>query len=142
MPVQPLFSGLVIDENEQPVSVAYVGDTPCYVVNDAGFYRHIPSEEVDRQVLEFMKQAIEGHEDLLTDEAARMLGQVDIFSRAMIQSQLKQIDQRLDDLLQAGIPEESRAYMGMMGFRVVINVHGEVVRVDQPAAPAGEEGDE
>jgi hypothetical protein len=34
--------------------------------------------------------------------------------------------------LNTGIPEEGRAYMGMMGFRVRINVHGEVVDVDQP----------
>ncbi len=142
MPVQPLFAGLVVDENERPVNVVYVGETPMYVVDDAGFHRHIPTEEVDRQVLEFMKGAIEGHEDLLTDEAAKMLGQDDIFSRAMISNQLKQIDQRLDELLQVGIPEESRAYMGMMGFRIVINVHGEVVRVDQPGAAPGGEGDE
>ncbi len=143
MPVQPLFAGLIVDENERQVDVVYVGDTPMYVVNDAGFRRHISTEEVDRQVLAFMKDAIEGHEDLLTEEAAKMLGQDDIFSRAMISNQLKQIDQRLDELLQTGIPEESRAYMGMMGFRIVINVHGEVVRVDQPGmAPGGEEGDE
>lgn len=142
MPVQPLFPGLVVDENENPVDVAYVGDTPMYVVDDAGFRRHIPSEEVDRQVLAFMKQAIEGHEDLLTEEAAKMLGQEDPFSRAMIANQLKSIDQHLDELLQTGIPEESRAYMGMMGFRIVINVHGDVVRVDQPGMISGEEGDE
>ena len=29
---------------------AYVGE-PMYVVNDAGFRRHIPSEQVDRVVL-------------------------------------------------------------------------------------------
>ncbi len=143
MTIQPLFAGLVIDEDERSVDVAYVGETPCYVVDDAGFHRHIPTEEVDRQVLAFMKEAIEGHEDLLTEEAAKMLGQDDIFSRAMIANQLKTIDQHLDELLQTGIPEESRAYMGMMGFRVVINVHGDVVRVDQPgAAASGEEGDE
>ncbi len=142
MPVQPLFAGLVVDENEKPVEVAHVGDTPMYVVDDAGFRRHIPTEEVDRQVLDFMKQSIEGHEDLLTEEAAKMLGQDDIFSRAMIANQLKSIDQHLDELLQTGIPEESRAYMGMMGFRIVINVHGDVVRVDQPGMAAGEEGEE
>jgi hypothetical protein len=27
-----------------------------------------------------------------------------------------------------------RAYLGMMGFKVVVNVHGEVVRVEQPGA--------
>jgi hypothetical protein len=28
--------------------------------------------------------------------------------------------------------------MGMVGFRIVIDVHGQVVRLDQPAAPLDE----
>jgi hypothetical protein len=142
MPAKPLFNGLIVDENDQAVDVAYVGDTPCYVVDDAGFRRHIPTEEVDRQILVWMKGAIEGHEDLLTEQTAKMLGQEDPFSRAMIENQLKQIDQQFEQLLNTGIPEEGRAYMGMMGFRVVINVHGEVLEVIQPGMAGGEEGDE
>jgi hypothetical protein len=74
-------------------------------------------EDVDRQILNWMKNAIEGHEDLLTEQTAKMLGQEDPFSRAMIQNQLKQIDQQFEQLLNTGIPEEGRAYMGMMGFQ-------------------------
>jgi len=50
MPRPALFEGLVVDENDRPVSIKYVGDEPCYVVDDAGFLRHIPSVQVDRQV--------------------------------------------------------------------------------------------
>ena len=50
MPRQPIFAGLVIDENDQLVETAYIGEEPCYVVNDAGFHRLIPSEQVDRHV--------------------------------------------------------------------------------------------
>ena len=132
MTVQPLFAGLVFDESDQPVDVAFVGDDPCYVVNDAGFHRHIPTEQVDRQVLDHMRELIEGHEDLIGEQAAKMLGQEDIFSRALIESQLKNLDNQFDTLLEAGIPEEGRAYMGMMGFRITINVHGEVIDVNQP----------
>jgi hypothetical protein len=132
MPRQALFAGLVIDEFDRPVDVTYVGDEPCYVVDDAGFRRHIPAEQVDRQVLESMQEMIEDHEDVIADQTAKMLGQEDPFSRAMIESQLKQLDQHFDALLHTGIPEESRAYMGMMGFKVRINVHGDVISVDQP----------
>lgn len=132
MPSQPLFSGLVVDEFDQPVSVAYVGDEPCYVVDDAGFRRHIPCEQVDRQVLHTMGEMIQGHEDLLADQTAKMLGQDDIFSRALIENQLKNLDQQFEAVLKTGIPEEGRAYMGMMGFRIRINVHGEVIEVQQP----------
>lgn len=139
MPRQPLFAGLVVDEYDRPVGTAYVGDEPCYVVDDNGFLRHIPSEQVDRQVLQKMQEMIAGHEDLLSEQTARMLGQEDPFTRAMIQKQLEQIGQQFEALLQTGIPEEGRAYMGMMGFRVRINVHGEVLEVEQPGTIAPED---
>jgi hypothetical protein len=143
MPRQPLFAGLVVDENSRPVETAYVGEDPCYVVDDAGFRHHILSEKVDRQVLEMMRQQISGNEDLLSEQTAKMLGTDDIFSKAMIEKQLKTIDQQFENVLKTGIPEDGRAYMGMVGFRVVINVHGDVVRVDQPTvADDGEGGEE
>ncbi|HEY9087721.1 MAG TPA: hypothetical protein VIO36_06090 [Anaerolineaceae bacterium] len=137
-----IFAGLVIDENDNAVEVAHVGDEAMYVVNDAGFRRHISSEIVDRQVFQFLTDQMKGKEDLIGEETAKMLGQDDPFSRAMILNQLKQMDQQFDHLLQTGIPEEGRTYLGMMGFRVVINIHGEVLRIDQPGAITGDEGDE
>lgn len=137
-----VFSGLIVDENDHPVETTYVGDEAMYVVNDAGFRRHISSETVDRQVFDFFIQQMKGKEDLLTDETARMLGQEDVFSRAMILNQLKNMDQQFDNLLTSGIPEEGRTYLGMMGFKVVINLHGEVLTVEQPGAMLGGEEDE
>ncbi len=139
MPRQPLFAGLVIDEQDRPVGTAYVGDEPCYVVDDAGFRRHISSEQVDRQVLERMGELIQGSEDVIAEQTAKMLGQDDIFSRALLEKQLKNIQEQFDAVLKTGIPEEGRAYMGMMGFRVRINVHGEVLEVVQPGAVSPDE---
>ena len=127
-----LFEGLVVDELDRPAEVVFVGEDPCYVVDDNGFRRHIPSDLVDRQVLNFMKEFITGHEDIITDQTAQMLGQEDIFTKASIANQLKNIDQQFEMLFQIGLPEEQRAYLGMMGFKVRINVHGEVLEVDQP----------
>jgi len=139
MPRKALFEGLVVDELDRPVRVTYVGDEPCYVVDDAGFLRHIPSEQVDRRVLESMLEMIEGNEEAISAQTAKMLGQEDIFTRAMIEKQLKQIDQQFDTLMDAGIPEEGRAYMGMLGFRVRINFHGEVLEVNQPGTVGPDE---
>jgi hypothetical protein len=132
MAKKPLFAGLVFDESGQPVDVTYVGEEPCYVVNDAGFLRHIPSEQVDRQVLDSMRSMIQGHEDIISEQTAKWLGQEDIFTRALIEQQLKNLDKHFEELFEAGIPEESRAYMGMIGFRIIINVHGEVIDIEQP----------
>ena len=140
MPKNPLFAGLVLDEFGNPADTALVGDEPCYVVDDAGFRRHIPSEQVDRQVLGQIAELMKGSEDLISRETAKMLGQEDVFTTAAIEQQLKNIDRQFDQLMQAGIPEDMRAYLGMIGFKVVINVHGEVLSVDQPGAASG--GDE
>lgn len=139
MVYQPLFKGLIFDEYDQPVDVSFVGEEPCYVVNDSGFRRHIPSEMVDRQVLAQMGNMIEGHEDELAEQTAKMLGQDDIFSKALIENQLKNLDSQFDAVLRSGIPEEGRAYMGMLGFRIKINVHGEVLDVNQPGTIAPED---
>lgn len=141
MPRQPLFTGLVLDESGNPAESAMVGAEPCYVVDDAGFRRHIPSEQVDRQVLNQLADMMKGSEDFLSEQAAKMLGQEDVFSKAAIQQQLKNMDKQFDQLLQVGLPEDMRAYLGMMGFRVIINMHGEVLRVEQPGAIT-DEGDE
>jgi hypothetical protein len=144
MPKQAVFAGLVVDEFGNPVETTVVGDEPMYVVNDHGFRRHIPSEVVDRQVLHRMTDQIKGHEDILGEQTAKMLGQEDIFSRAMILNQLKNIDQQIDQVFYTGIPEEGRAYLGMMGFKVIINVHGEVINLEQPGGIADDDegGDE
>jgi hypothetical protein len=136
---EPLFAGLVVDEYDRPVTFALVGDEPMYVVDDAGFNRHIPSEQVDRAVLQQMAEMIEGHEDELSKQAATMMGQDDIFSQAILENQLLNIDERFDELLQAGIPEEGRAYLGMAGFKVRINLHGELLEIVQPGVVDPEE---
>jgi hypothetical protein len=142
MPRQALFAGLVVDENGNPAETALVGGEPFYVVNDYGFRRHIPSEQVDRQVLSQIAGLMKGSEDYLSEQTAKMLGQEDIFTKAMLANQLKNIDKQFDQLLQAGIPDDMRMYLGMVGFKVVINIHGEVLRVDQPSAPDNEGGEE
>ncbi len=134
-----LFEGLVVDEYDRPVEVVYVGEDPCYVVDDNGFRRHIDAEIVDRQVLNAMKEMIAGHEDIISEQAAKMLGQDDPFSRASIAQQIKNMDKYFDKVLEIGFPEEQRAYMGMMGFRVRINVHGEVLEVEQPGMIADDD---
>jgi len=130
-----LFSGLVVDELDRPVDVTVVGEEPFYVVDDDGFLRHVEGRFVDRQVLEEMRAMIQGNEELISEGTMKMLGQEDIFTKAMIEHSLRNVDGQFDQLLAQGLPEEARAWLGLMGFRVVIDVHGNVVRVEQPSAP-------
>ena len=140
MPNRALFEGLVVDESDRPAGTTVVGGEPYYVLDDAGFKRHIAARDVDRQVLERMQAMMQGNEGVLSEQAAKMLGQDDIFTKAMIENQIKNIDKQFETLMQQGIPEEARAYMGMVGFKVVIDFHGEVQRIEQPSAPDPESG--
>jgi hypothetical protein len=134
-----LFAGLISDTLDRPVPASSVGDDAVYVVDDDGFLRHIDSELVDRQVLNSMREMIQGHEELIAQGTMKMLGQEDIFTKAMIESSLEKIDEQFDALLANGLPEEARAWLGLSGFRIVIDLHGQVVSVEQPSAEEGPE---
>lgn len=141
MPAEPLFKGLVSDENDRPVETALVGSEPCYVINDAGFLRHVPSRPIDLQILKSFGQQIEGNEDLLADQASKMMGADDLFTHAILESQLKNLEQHYETILELGIPEETRAYLSMMGFRVTVDIHGEITNIEFPSAPPDEGGE-
>lgn len=129
---QPLFSGLIIDEYSKPVDTVTINGEPFYVVNDCGFHRHIPAIDVDRQVFNSLMDQIRGHEDVIIEQASKMLDQDNLFSRAILMNQLQNMDKQFDSLVESGIPEPTRQYLGMMGFKVTINIHGEVLSVEQP----------
>jgi hypothetical protein len=139
--IKAVFEGLVYDPKGEPIKVAYVGSEPCYVLNDDGFLRYIPAGDVDWQVWEALTSQITGHEDILSKQAAKMLGQEDIFTVAMLRSQLENKDEQFKAIQEKGLPEEARQYLGMMGFRITIDIHGKVIEVNQPQV-YGDEGDE
>ena len=140
MAAEPLFKGLVSDEFDRPVATATVGDEPCYVIDDAGFMRHVPSRPIDLEILRSLFKQIKGNENMIADQAAKMTGQDDIFSHAILEASLKNIDNQYELMLEHGIPEETRAYLGLMGFRVVLDIHGEILKVEYPSAPPSDQG--
>jgi hypothetical protein len=127
-PRSALFSGLIQDENGNPVDAVMVGDVPNYVVEDDGFRRHVESEGVDRQVIELLREQFMAHRELATEAMLQMMGKDDLFTKAMIDASI----QNMDKVLAQGLPDGARAWLGMLGFRVIINTHGDVVRLDMP----------
>lgn len=134
-----VFEGLVFGEDDNALKISYVGGEPCYVINDSGFLRHIPAQQVDNQVLDVMREQIIENKDVISEQTAKMIGQDDIFTHAIINNQLENIDEQLNHMMEQGLPESGRSYLGMMGFKIVVNYHGDVVRVDQPTAQTGED---
>ncbi|MEA4812512.1 MAG: hypothetical protein VB108_08085 [Anaerolineaceae bacterium] len=135
-----IFNGLVFDEYDQPLEVAYLGIEPYYVIDDKGFHRHIPAAEVDRQIFEQMTSQVKGNEDMLSEQAAKMMGQEDPFTIAVIRSQLCNQEKQFADMQNQGLPEDLRSYLGMVGFKAVVDFHGELKQLNQPSI--SEEGED
>ena len=130
---QALFSGLVFDEQDRLVTVNYIGSEAFYVVDDDGFLRHVEAEKIDRQVLTIFIEQLQQNKDLAVTQALQFMGKDDLFTKAALDSSIESVD--VDQLLKQGIPQQARDMMGMMGFRIIINFHGEIVDFDQPAMP-------
>ena len=133
-PRAPLFGGLVFDEQGQPAEVATVGDEPHYVILDAGFRRHVASEYVDRQVLNWLQTQVAANQDSVTQGVLSMMGRDDLFSKAMVDASVK----NLGDLLQQGLPEDARTWLGMLGFRIAVDIHGDVLDISGPTEASEE----
>jgi hypothetical protein len=125
---QAIFAGLIQNEAGEPVDVTYLGDEAFYVIPDGDFRRHVEASRVDDEVLRLLHEQMEGMEDQVIDGVLKFLGKEDLFTKASIDMALKNFDQafRMAD------PEQWKPWLGMMGFRVIVNVHGEVVRVESP----------
>jgi hypothetical protein len=81
-------------------------------------------------VVAWIQQQAAANKDLVTDQMMNLMGKDDLFTKAMIDSSIAQMDQQV---IQQGLPEDARMMLGMMGFRVVVNIHGELVDLDMPA---------
>ena len=136
-----IFEGLVVDESGNPVAAAYVGDEPTYVVIEDGFNYHVDAQHVDEQVLAFFRQQVDQNKDIVSDGMLKMMGKTDLFSKAAVDSSLRNIDKNFAQLMEQGIPEQGRMYLGMLGMRIVINRQGDVVHMDMPTNPVEGDGE-
>lgn len=131
-----MFAGLVFDDQGNPAEIAYVGADACYVVDDDDFRRHVDAAQVDRAVLRFLRGQVEDNREMAVEQMLEMMGQDDVFTKAAVESSIN----KMEDAVGQPIPEDARQWLGMLGFKIVIDVHGNVVDIQMPAG--GIEGDE
>jgi hypothetical protein len=125
---QAIFAGLIQNENGDPVDVTYLGDEAFYVIPDGDFRRHVEAARVDEEVLRQLRDQMAGMEDQVVDGVLKYLGKEDLFTKASIDLALKNFDQafRMAD------PEQWKPWLGMLGFRIIVDVHGDVTRIESP----------
>lgn len=133
-----MFAGLVFDQTGQVAEVTHVGENACYVVYEDDFKRHIDAELVDRQVLRFMRQQVESNRDLAVGAMLDMMGRDDLFTKVAVESTID----RMEEAVGQPIPEDARQWLGLLGFKIVIDDQGMVVDIQMPAGAIDDEGGE
>jgi hypothetical protein len=84
--------------------------------------------------LRILQESVLANREAVVTAMLDYLGQDDLFTKAAIESSIGKMDEQMQQLLDVGLPEEARQWLGLMGFGVVIDVHGEVVDVEMPGA--------
>ncbi len=133
-----VFGGLVVDEEGNVLEVVVIADAAHYVVNDAGFRRHIPSEDIDRAVLKAMEESVLANREAVIEGMLAWMGQDDLFTKAAVETSIETMDEGIDELLNTGLPEETRTWLGLMGMHIVVDIHGDIIDIEMPAAPEPE----
>jgi len=126
---QALFANLVFNEEDELVQVVHLENKPHYVIPDAGFKRHVEALYIDRQVVSMIREQILSQRELVTEGILRMLGKDDLFTKAMIDTSIEHMD---DQIFEQGLPQEARAWLGMLGLKVIVDYHGDVVHLEMP----------
>src|SRR5512139_149639 len=111
------FEGLIETEDGAPVSVATIGQTDYYVINDAGFKRHVEAASVDRVVLGQFLEQMQEHRDEASQAMMKLMGSEDLFTKAAVDSTLKNVS--VEQMLGQRLPPEARQWLAMLGLSVV-----------------------
>jgi hypothetical protein len=126
---QALFGGLISNEAGEPVEVTSIGGEAFYAIPDGGFKRHVEASVVDDAVLAQIKAQIDGAQDLIIEGVLDFIGKDDLFTKASIDLAL----QNFEEGFRSADPEQWKPWLGALGLKVIVNVHGEVVEVEYPA---------
>ncbi len=126
-----LFAGLVFTEEGLPAQETTVGGVPHYAIPDRGFLRHVEADYVDRQIIRLIQERLLEMQDIVTEGVLQILGQEDIFTRASVRHAIENLEQ----ILEPGNVDvdEFRTALWMTKFKAIVNVHGDVVRLESPA---------
>ncbi|MEM8859821.1 MAG: hypothetical protein AAGD96_15950, partial [Chloroflexota bacterium] len=60
-------------------------------------------------------------------------GKDDLFTKAALDASISNVS--ADQILSQGMPEQARHMLAMMGLRIKINVHGDIIDINAPTAP-------
>ena len=132
---QALFPGLVYNEAGEAAEVVFVGGIAHYAIPDHGFLRHVEAFRVDSAVISHLKERITSMQDDVVRGMLQMLGKDDLFTKAALDASIRNLEQNI----RQADSNQWVPWLRLFGFRVVVNVHGEVVDILYPTQPDRDE---
>ncbi len=128
-PARPAaFEHLIYDLAGESVPIKKIGSHDFYVVEEDGFDYHIAASKVDAAVWDTLKSHFQKAKEDHLPAALAAMGVEDPFTLAAYEAAIDNIGMA-DTLL---IAPEHKDMLALMGFRVVIDCHGDVQDVVLP----------
>ena len=123
----------------EPAEVAYIGGVAHYAIADAGFKRHVEALKIDNEVIASIKAQTLPNQGEMVRTMMKMLGKDDIFTKAALDASIRNMETNI----RQSDPGQWQPWLQMLGFRVVVDVHGNIVEMIYPTQPGeGEEGED
>jgi len=130
-----LFEGLVYNEEGQPAQVVTIGGVAHYAIPDDGFLRHVEARGIDDAVLDALQEQVSGMQDELVTAILKMLQQDDIFTKAAVEASVR----NLKSNVRSSDSREWLPWLRLLGFRVVVDIHGQVREIIYPEQDTGDD---
>lgn len=131
---QALFEGLVYNEAGVAAKVSYIGGVAHYGIDDAGFVRHVEAHKIDSAVIARIQEQADSMQGEIVTAMLEMLGKRDLFTKAAIDASLR----NLEDGIRQSDPNQWLPWLQLFNFRVVVDVHGDIVELIEPTPPTDE----
>ncbi len=132
------FEHLVYDPAGQPVPVKKIGGNDFYVVGEDGFDYHIAAGKVDSAVWNTLRSHFQKAKEDHLPAALAAMGVEDPFTLAAYEAAIDNIG-TADTV---AIAPEHKNMLALMGFRIVIDYHGDVQDVVMPEQTIDPEDDD
>jgi len=117
-----------ITKRANPAQVVNIGGIAHYAIPDNGFLRHVEAYIIDNAVLANIKSQITANEDMVIRGVLQMMGKDDLFTKAAVAASINNMEQSI----RQSDPSQWLPWLRYLGFRVIVNVHGEVVELIYP----------
>jgi len=134
---QALFPGLVYNQAGEEARVVTIGGVAHYAIPEDGFLRHVEAYHVDESVLTAMQEMMTTMRGEIVAGMLQIMGTDDILAKAAIEASIDNVGQSL----RRSDPGQWAPMLRLYGFRIVVDVHGDVQEIIFPGPAATDTDD-